>query len=170
MKDYIRNIAVLLFFCLSLAFPVKVYDAFIEYDRLKKYYPKMRPSTFALIHEYSKLHNLTEDQVCAVITSESNWNPMAISVAYARGLMQIMPCHYKGNSNDLFNEELNIALGTEYFRWCLDYAKGDMRNALKFYNAGPYVKQYTNWKYVNTIMNNNQNTKKLISQYDMEIE
>lgn len=169
-RKKIRNIFIIIFYCFFLLFPIKVYDCFVEYDRLKTYYPKMKPAVFLIIYEYSRQNNLLVDQVCAVIQEESNWNQYAVSIAYARGYMQIMPCHHKGTPNDLFDPDLNIYYGCRYLKWCLDYAKGDIKQALKYYNAGPFVRYYANWIYVNTIIAHNKTTSKLISNYDKEIE
>jgi len=78
--------------------------------------------------------------VKAVIKTESNFNPQAVSRAGAKGLMQLMP----GTANALgidnsFHPEDNIQGGVRHLRYLLDLFQGDMRLALAAYNSGEKV-------------------------------
>jgi soluble lytic murein transglycosylase-like protein len=74
----------------------------------------------------------------AVIRQESAFQPCAVSVKGALGLMQLMPeTAREMHVADVFNPEQNIRGGAAYLRQLLDRYKGDLRLALIGYNAGP---------------------------------
>jgi soluble lytic murein transglycosylase-like protein len=75
--------------------------------------------------------------VKAVIKAESNFDPLAISRAGAKGLMQLMPgtADALGVSNS-FDPEDNIQAGVLYLRYQLELFKGNLPLALAGYNAG----------------------------------
>ncbi len=84
--------------------------------------------------------------ILAIIQIESTFNPKAVSVVGARGLMQIMPATGKEIATEvaldwngietLYDPEINISMGMYYlFKMLLKYR--DLRLALVAYNAGP---------------------------------
>jgi len=84
--------------------------------------------------------------ILAIIQIESTFNPTAVSVVGARGLMQIMPATGKEIATEvaldwngietLYDPEINISMGMYYlFKMLLKYR--DLRLALVAYNAGP---------------------------------
>ncbi|KJS01552.1 MAG: lytic transglycosylase [Peptococcaceae bacterium BRH_c4a] len=84
--------------------------------------------------------------LAAITKTESNFNPTAVSVKGARGLMQIMPdtgkwvAGQKGmpnfNSDLLFNPEFNISIGAYYVSDLYKEYSGDTVMVLAAYNAG----------------------------------
>jgi hypothetical protein len=72
----------------------------------------------------------------AVVKTESNYNPRAISPKGAMGLMQLMPVvarQYRVQ-DDPFNPERNLEAGLKHLRSLLQ--RFDLRRALAAYNAG----------------------------------
>jgi soluble lytic murein transglycosylase-like protein len=73
----------------------------------------------------------------AVVKTESNYEPRAVSRKGAVGLMQIMPAVVAEYSvADPFNPEQNVDAGMRHLRGLLDRFSGDVRIALAAYNAG----------------------------------
>jgi soluble lytic murein transglycosylase len=99
-----------------------------------------------LIVKYSAQVGLDPFLVAALIRQESEFNPKALSVSKAVGLMQIMPAvgrelarkvPVRGfRTSQLTSPETNIRLGTYYFRRLLDSCGGSVEDALAAYNAG----------------------------------
>jgi soluble lytic murein transglycosylase-like protein len=163
----IKYILTIFFFTMSVYIPtIASVEGWDLYDTYKKQYKWLTYSIVVTADYNARLNDIRLDKVLALIHSESEGDRRAVSKAGARGLMQIMPCHWKGDLDLLFGIYLNIKLGTSYYKWCLDYAKGNEREALRFYNAGPFsnAKTYGNYKkYVDVILENSlitQNFKK----------
>lgn len=107
-----------------------------------------------IINKYALQYNVDPNLVYAIVKSESNFQPMVISRAGARGLMQLMPEVWreyndkslcKGNHQDrrvctqgdcIFDPETNIRTGVNYFRDLLNKYEGRVDLALEAYNAG----------------------------------
>jgi soluble lytic murein transglycosylase len=85
--------------------------------------------------------------VAAIVRQESAFNPHAVSVAGARGLMQIMPSVARGlavsrrlNVADpglLDQPGVNLTFGAAHFATFLTQEDGDLVRTLAAYNAGP---------------------------------
>ncbi len=90
-----------------------------------------------IIRKASKLYNVPEALIAAVIRAESNFNAKAVSPMGAKGAMQIMPStgSYFGLVN-FFDAEANVKVGTEYLAQLLQEFSG-LHLALAAYNAGP---------------------------------
>lgn len=86
--------------------------------------------------------------VFAIVRQESRFRVRAKSRAGARGLMQLMPTtaaymagrRFSGAArSELFDPDLNLALGQKYIHYVLDqdYVDGNLLYGLAAYNAGP---------------------------------
>jgi soluble lytic murein transglycosylase-like protein len=75
--------------------------------------------------------------VRAVIQTESQFDPHAVSSVGAQGLMQLMPATARRfGVTDAFDPRQNIFGGTRYLRVLLDMFQGDVVLATAAYNAG----------------------------------
>ena len=90
-------------------------------------------------------HGLPRALVCAVVRTESGFDPAAVSGAGAVGLMQVMPStaewidYRRGTSlheNGLYDPETNLDYGCWLLGYLLDRYGGNERHALIAYNAG----------------------------------
>ncbi len=105
---------------------------------------KRERSFFPIIQRASLRYNIDPALVKAIIRVESEYNPKAVSVKGAKGLMQLMPVTAKVlGVDDAFNPEQNIHAGVRHFRFLLKQFNGDVKLALAAYNAGSrHVKRY----------------------------
>ena len=82
---------------------------------------------------------LDRQMVLGLIQVESNFRKYAISIAGARGLMQVMPFWTRvigdGESRHLFSMATNLRYGTVILRHYLDIERGDLFMALGRYNG-----------------------------------
>lgn len=93
-----------------------------------------------VINRFSRQHQLHPALVRAIIKTESDFDPRAVSRAGAVGLMQLMPqTAVKLEVRDLYDPEDNIRGGTKYLRQLLDRFRGNLPLALAAYNAGEHV-------------------------------
>jgi soluble lytic murein transglycosylase-like protein len=91
----------------------------------------------ALIRRLSEQYDLAPELVRAVIRQESAFDPFAVSVKGAQGLMQLMPgTALRFGVQDVFDPAENVLGGVKYLRHLLDRYEGDTRLALAAYNAG----------------------------------
>lgn len=99
----------------------------------------------ALFTEAGKTHGVDPRLIAAVAHRESAFNPRAVSVVGASGLMQLMPttARYLG-ATDVFDARQNVNAGAKYLRMLLDTFHGDLDLTLAAYNAGPGAVQKYN--------------------------
>lgn len=105
---------------------------------LKAYQNLQNPSIEILIEAASRLYNVPQALLLAVMHAESHFNPRAFSSVGAVGLMQIMPltgARY-GIRHGLSEPLQNIDVGARYLKDLLALFKGDMELAVAAYNAG----------------------------------
>ena len=90
---------------------------------------------------------LDRQMVLGLIQVESNFRKYAISVAGARGLMQVMPFWVKElgePGHNLFQERINLRYGCTILRHYLDRERGDLFMALGRYNGSRGRADYPN--------------------------
>ena len=86
---------------------------------------------------YASAFGVPVELVDAVIQVESGWNPYAVSVKGAAGLMQLMPATaIRFGVHDRFDIEENIRGGVAYLAWLIRLFKGDLRLAVAAYQVG----------------------------------
>ena len=93
-----------------------------------------------VIARHSRAHRLHPALIRAVIKTESDFDPLAVSRAGAIGLMQLMPqTAARLDVRDSYNPDENIGGGTKYLRQLLDRFNGNLPLALAAYNAGEHA-------------------------------
>ena len=94
-------------------------------------------SFILIIQRVSFRYDIDPALVRAIIMVESKYNPNAISIKGAKGLMQLMPSTAKYlKVDDVFNPEQNVQAGVRHFKFLLKQFDGDVKLALAAYNAG----------------------------------
>jgi len=90
-----------------------------------------------LVREAAERHRIDPALVRAVIETESNWNPSAVSRKGAVGLMQLIPTTaQRFGVDDLYSPQQNVDAGVRYLKTLLERYNGNLDLALAAYNAG----------------------------------
>lgn len=91
-----------------------------------------------LIVENARRYDLDPLLILSMIEAESSFDPNAVSIVGAVGLMQVMPTTAALYSDgDPFDPAINVDAGTRYMRALLTQFDRDLALALAAYNAGP---------------------------------
>lgn len=89
------------------------------------------------IQDAAARYGVPERLVHSVIKVESQFNPRAVSVKGAQGLMQLMPATASQlGVNNSFDPRQNIDGGVRHLRWLIDRFGNNLPLALAAYNAG----------------------------------
>lgn len=108
--------------------------------RLEKFVadPQARISLLKQVHYEATRVEIEPELVLAVIEVESRFDEFAISVAGARGLMQVMPFWLEEigiSDKNLFKIRTNLRMGCTILRYYLDMEPNDLGRALARYNG-----------------------------------
>jgi soluble lytic murein transglycosylase-like protein len=109
--------------------------------------PVAREEFLKTVHYESVRAGLDPQLILGVIDVESGFRKYAVSVAGARGYMQVMPFWVKliGTSDqNLFHLRTNLRYGCTILRHYLDIEKGDLFRALGRYNGTLGQAEYPN--------------------------
>jgi hypothetical protein len=120
----------------------------------------------AVIAESASFYKIPQALVKAVIATESNYNPSAVSMRGAIGLMQLMPQTAKEMYvDDPFDPVQNIYGGTRYLRVLVNQFDGDMVKVVAAYNAGPEAVRRSTSKSVPDIPETQEYVRRVLLNY-----
>jgi soluble lytic murein transglycosylase-like protein len=90
-----------------------------------------------IVRDAAERHKVDPALVKAVISTESGWNPHAVSRKGAVGLMQLIPeTAQRFGVGNPYDPAQNVEAGTTYLKSLLDRYDGDLNKSLAAYNAG----------------------------------
>ena len=93
-----------------------------------------------IVRDAAERHQVDPALVKAVISTESGWNPHAVSRKGAVGLMQLIPeTAQRYGGGNLYDPAQNVEAGTTYLKSLLDRYDGDLTKSLAAYNAGEHA-------------------------------
>ena len=125
---------------------VKTWKGWVERPRLPRNFNwrKNQKKFDPLVQTVARTYRISPALLHAVITTESYYNPTAVSRAGAVGLMQLMPATAKRYGvTDRRDPQQNIRGGSRYLRDLLHDFNHNLELALAAYNAGENaVKKY----------------------------
>lgn len=99
--------------------------------------PQERHQAEYYVRVYARHYRIPVQLVRSIIQQESAWNPCAVSLKGAVGLMQLMPeTARRFGVRNRCNIRENIAGGVGYLAWLLRKFQGDARLAVAAYYAG----------------------------------
>ena len=133
-------------------------DARIEYlrwlttmsDKLQRRMPdwEVRRDFLQTVWYESKRAGLEVSLVLGLVQVESGFRKFAVSVAGARGFMQIMPFWMRvigdGDAGKLFHMQTNVRFGCVILRHYIERERGDLFMALGRYNGSRGKDKYPN--------------------------
>lgn len=115
----------------SPRYRLKIREAHFNYQKLSS------GAYDRVIHETCVRHGVNPLLAKAVIKAESDFNPQAVSVKGAKGLMQLMPETADDMGvNNIYDPANNIEGGVKYLKRLMGLFKSDLKLAVAAYNAG----------------------------------
>lgn len=117
--------------------------------RLEKYIPdkNFRHDFLRTVHYEATRAGLDPQLVLGLIQVESGFKKYAVSIAGARGFMQVMPFWVRSigtPDHNLFHLRVNLRYGCTILRHYLDIENGDLFRALGRYNGSLGQPEYPN--------------------------
>ena len=106
--------------------------------------------------------------IIAVMAVESGFNPIAESVAGAKGLMQIIPKFHAekleefGGEKAIFEPRANILVGSQILREYI-HRMGDVGMGLRVYGGGPMEGEN---RYPDRVLDEKRRLQQVVTQYD----
>jgi soluble lytic murein transglycosylase-like protein len=89
------------------------------------------------IADAAREHGVREELIRAIIQTESEFDPQAVSQRGACGLMQLMPRTARSlGVVDCFDARENIQAGTRHLKFLLRRYRGSVSMSIAAYNAG----------------------------------
>lgn len=99
--------------------------------------PNANPQIVHFVNIVAPEFKLEPYLVLAIIATESNFDPLALSPKRAQGLMQLIPeTAARFGVRNAMDPTQNIRGGMAYLRWLLAYFEGDVVLVAAAYNAG----------------------------------
>lgn len=90
-----------------------------------------------VINDAAREHGVSRHLIRAIIATESEFDPLAVSPRGACGLMQLMPVTVRRfGVADCFDVRENVAAGTRYLKVLLIRYEGSIALSVAAYNAG----------------------------------
>lgn len=103
-------------------------------------FPSPTPEINHLVDQTAKQFEVDPQLVHAIIRTESEYNPKAVSRKGAMGLMQLIPgTAARFGVNNPFDPKQNIEGGISYLKYLLDLFGGDLALSLAAYNSGEHA-------------------------------
>jgi soluble lytic murein transglycosylase-like protein len=97
----------------------------------------VRSDIARLVQRWAPEYSIDPALVMALIATESNFDPRAVSPKNAQGLMQLIPATAERfGVKKPFDAVDNLKGGLAYLRWLMAYFKGNVPLVLAAYNAG----------------------------------
>lgn len=118
-----------------------------------------------LIDKVARAEGLDSDLLRAVVETESNFDPNAVSKKGAVGLMQLMPETARGMGvTDLTHPAENLEAGARHLKRLIDKYEGQLTLALSAYNAGE--KAVERYKGIPPFPETQDYVRKVLKAYD----
>ncbi|WP_299071851.1 lytic transglycosylase domain-containing protein [uncultured Paraglaciecola sp.] len=121
--------------------------AFLSISTTSFAYSEQEAEIKKIVIEQAKIIGVEPALALGIARVESNFNPLALSSAGAKGVMQIMPqtakLEFGVPSYKLYNPTTNIKIGIEFIKHLIEVYDGRVDIALSHYNGGSRVRSAT---------------------------
>lgn len=116
----------------------KIYTASWISEKQTKVDPSDVGNIVSEVFEQSDKHKIDPFLILAIINKESTFNKKARNKSKASGLMQVIPFWHRDKikGRNIFSVKVNIEVGTEVLKNCLDKHFQKIKPALKCYSGG----------------------------------